>query len=385
MNVRFAKEEDLNQIKYIWKYCFNDSDSFMNYYFEDKYKKENTLVVEEDNKLVSSLQLNQYNIVLNNKVYAVSYVVGVSTLPEGRGMGYMKILMKRALEDMYERGQLVSILMPIDYRLYRYYGYEHCYDQLEYKIDIELLKDFKTNGKFKRACTEDISYLISIYNNSIKGKNGFTLRDESYFKNLFKEIESEDGYIYIHHGESGFDGYIVYLIMNGNLYVREIFYENIDSLSSILKFLYNHNTQYKNVIISSPLDDKIRFIFPNLKDIDIKVKPFMMGRIINFEKFIKSLEVNNLSCNFNLKVEDKFIDENNKIFNISIENNKIDVVDSDKEDICIDINTLSQLAFSYIDVDEAVFLNKIKIKNENSLIYLKQIFNNKINYINEYV
>lgn len=385
MNIRFAKEEDLNQIKYMWKYCFNDSESFMNYYFESKYKKENTLVVEEEDKIVSSLQLNQYNIDLNDKTYDVSYVVGVSTLPEARGRGFMKKLMQNALNEMYKKDQLISILMPIDYRLYRYYGYEHCYDQLEYKIDIELLKDFKINGRFKKASAEDVNCLISIYNNSIKGKNGFTVRDEIYFENLFKEIESENGYIYIHHGQFGFDGYIVYLIVDGNLYVREIFYENIDSLSSMLKFLYNHNTQFKNVIISSPLDDKIRFIFPNLRNIDIKIKPFMMGRIINFEKFIKSLKVNNINCRFNLKVEDKFIDENNKIFNIFIENNKIDIFNSDSEDAIIDVNTLSQLAFSYIDVDEAVFLNKLKIKNENCIEYLKQIFSKKKNYINEYV
>ena len=47
----------------------------------------NTIVVEEDGEIVSSLQLNQYKIKLNNKVYDTSYVVGVSTFPEARGEG----------------------------------------------------------------------------------------------------------------------------------------------------------------------------------------------------------------------------------------------------------------------------------------------------------
>ncbi len=30
--------------------------------------------------------------------------------------------------------------MPIDYRLYRRFGYEHCYDQIEYTINTDDLK-----------------------------------------------------------------------------------------------------------------------------------------------------------------------------------------------------------------------------------------------------
>ena len=83
--------------------------------------KDNTVVVEDENEIVSSLQLNQYKIQLNNKEYDSSYVVGVSTLPEARGRGYMKHIMDFTLNELYRKNQLVSILMPIDYRLYRKY------------------------------------------------------------------------------------------------------------------------------------------------------------------------------------------------------------------------------------------------------------------------
>ena len=61
----------------------------MNYYFENKYKAENTLLVEDED-IIASLGLNQYKIKLNNKEYDASYVVGVSTLPNARGNGCMK-------------------------------------------------------------------------------------------------------------------------------------------------------------------------------------------------------------------------------------------------------------------------------------------------------
>ncbi|MBH7144116.1 GNAT family N-acetyltransferase, partial [Clostridioides difficile] len=373
MEIRYAKEEEIESIKDIWSYCFNDTESFMKYYFNDKYKSENTVVALDEGKIISSLQLNQYKLLLNSKVYNTSYVVGVSTLPEGRGAGYMNKVMKFTLNELYKKGQLVSILMPIDYRLYRRFGYEHCYDQIEYTINTDDLKNFKSSGKMIKSNLSQIDDLIQIDRTFLNEVNGNVLKDEHYYENLFKEIQSEDGFLYIHEGNEK-DGYIVYFLQEDKMFVRELFYKNIDALKSMLKFIYNHNTQCKIVTISTPTIDKIRFILDNPKDSDIKIKPFMMGRVINVKKFIEDIDIEkDINSSFNLLIEDKFIDENNGLFKISIQNKKVSVEQLDKKgaekpqedfDIKLDINTLTQLSFSYIDVNEAIFLNDIKDVSE---------------------
>ncbi|HHY0136644.1 TPA: GNAT family N-acetyltransferase [Clostridioides difficile] len=394
MEIRYAKEEEIESIKEIWSYCFNDTESFMKYYFNDKYKSENTVVALDEGKIISSLQLNQYKLLLNSKVYNTSYVVGVSTLPEGRGAGYMNKVMKFTLNELYKKGQLVSILMPIDYRLYRRFGYEHCYDQIEYTINTDDLKNFKSSGKMIKSNLSQIDDLIQIDRTFLNGVNGNVLKDEHYYENLFKEIQSEGGFLYIHEGNEK-DGYIVYFLQEGKMFVRELFYKNIDALKSMLKFIYNHNTQCKIVTISTPTIDKIRFILDNPKDSDIKIKPFMMGRVINVKKFIEDIDIEkDINSSFNLLIEDKFIDENNGLFKISIQNKKVSVEPLDKKgaekpqedfDIKLDINTLTQLSFSYIDVNEAIFLNDIKDVSEETLETLNCIFSKKNNYINEYI
>ncbi|WP_131082761.1 GNAT family N-acetyltransferase, partial [Clostridioides difficile] len=392
MEIRYAKEEEIESIKEIWSYCFNDTESFMKYYFNDKYKSENTVVALDEGKIISSLQLNQYKLLLNSKVYNTSYVVGVSTLPEGRGAGYMNKVMKFTLNELYKKGQLVSILMPIDYRLYRRFGYEHCYDQIEYTINTDDLKNFKSSGKMIKSNLSQIDDLIQIDRTFLNEVNGNVLKDEHYYENLFKEIQSEDGFLYIHEGNEK-DGYIVYFLQEDKMFVRELFYKNIDALKSMLKFIYNHNTQCKIVTISTPTIDKIRFILDNPKDSDIKIKPFMMGRVINVKKFIEDIDIEkDINSSFNLLIEDKFIDENNGLFKISIQNKKVSVEQLDKKgaekpqedfDIKLDINTLTQLSFSYIDVNEAIFLNDIKDVSEETLETLNCIFSKKNNYINE--
>ena len=101
MEIRFARECEKDNIMEIWDYCFNDGPKFTDYYFNNKYKNYNTIVVEEEAEIVSSLQLNQYRIQLNNQIYNTSYVVGVSTLPEARGRGYMKYMMEFMLNELY--------------------------------------------------------------------------------------------------------------------------------------------------------------------------------------------------------------------------------------------------------------------------------------------
>ena len=388
MNIRYARENETNSIKEIWKYCFNDSQRFMDYYFRNKYSRCNTVVVDDKEEIVSSLQLNQYQLKLNNKIYDTSYIVGVSTFPQVRGMGHMKNIMEFTLEELYKKGQLVSILMPIDYRLYRKYGYEHCYDQIEYNIDIEDLKRFKINGRLHKVDNSYVRDLIDINNNFLENLNGNVIRDEYYYENLFEEIKSEDGHIYIHE-DNGYEGYIIYFLNGDTMFVRELYYNNIESLKSMLKFIYNHNTQCKKVTISSPINDKIRFILDNPKNCEIKIKPFMMGRIINFKKYLETLEVSKeADFTANILLEDDFISGNNGVFKIEAKDGKVSV-EKVKEgyDITFSINTISQLAFSYIDFNEALTLsNRDESQVRGEVINLfNLIFNKKDNYINEYI
>ncbi|KHS56255.1 MULTISPECIES: GNAT family N-acetyltransferase [Terrisporobacter] len=385
MNIRFASECDQNNIMEIWNYCFNDGPKFTEYYFNNKYKNYNTIVVEEEANIVSSLQLNQYKIKLNDKEYSTSYVVGVSTLPEARGRGYMKHIMDFTLNELYKKDQLVSILMPIDYRLYRKYGYEHCYDQIEYEINMEDLRGFKSLGCLKKASLNHINEMINIEESFLENLNGIVVRDENYYKNLFKEVESEDGHIYIHENE-GSDGYIIYFINGESIFVRELYYKNINALKGMLRFIYNHNTQCKKVNITSPVDDKIRFILSNPRTVTMKLKPFMMGRIINFKSFLESLNIEgNNQSSLIISLKDDYIKENNKIFKITLENNQLSVEEGKFDyDVEFNINTISQLAFSYISAKEAYLLNNLK-ENKEAIEFLDLIFTKKENYINEYI
>ena len=380
MNIRYAKPIDKDQVVSVW-----------NYYFENVYDENNTIIIEENDEVLSALQLNKYTIDLRDNKYDVSYVVGVSSKPEVRGLGYMKHLMTYTLEELYKNGEIVSLLMAIDYRLYKRYGFDHCYDQIQYNLRTDELLGFRLSSKLRKATFEDAETLSRIYTKAMESLNGYAVRDEAYFNRFIKEVSSESGYIYI---DEENNSYIAYYIQGDTFFVRELIYNNISSLKSMLGYIYNHNTQCKKTVINAPVDDKIKLIIANLKTCEIKLIPFMAGRVINFEKYIESLN----SCNIDtqkinnkyikIKVIDKYIKQNNSVFKISVCDNKIKIQRVEEDcDIELDINSITQLAFSYLNTDEIFMLNEI---DESSLIntqkeLLNALFEKRINYIDELV
>lgn len=391
MNIRYAKPIDKEQVVSVWNYCFEDGEDFVKYYFENVYDENNTIIIEENDEVLSALQLNKYTIDLRDNKYDVSYVVGVSSKPEVRGLGYMKHLMTYTLEELYKNGEIVSLLMAIDYRLYKRYGFDHCYDQIQYNLRTDELLGFRLSSKLRKATFEDAETLSRIYTKAMESLNGYAVRDEAYFNRFIKEVSSESGYIYI---DEENNSYIAYYIQGDTFFVRELIYNNISSLKSMLAYIYNHNTQCKKTVINAPVDDKIKLIIANLKTCEIKLIPFMAGRVINFEKYIESLN----SCNIDtqkinnkyikIKVIDKYIKQNNSVFKISVYDNKIKIQRVEEDyDIELDINSITQLAFSYLNTDEIFMLNEI---DESSLIntqkeLLNVLFEKRINYIDELV
>lgn len=391
MNIRYAKPIDKEQVVSVWNYCFEDGEDFVKYYFENVYDENNTIIIEENDEVLSALQLNKYTIDLRDNKYDVSYVVGVSSKPEVRGLGYMKHLMSYTLEELYKNGEIVSLLMAIDYRLYKRYGFDHCYDQIQYNLRTDELLGFRLSSKLRKATFEDAETLSRIYTKAMESLNGYAVRDEVYFNRFIKEVSSESGYIYI---DEENNSYIAYYIQGDTFFVRELIYNNISSLKSMLAYIYNHNTQCKKTIINAPVDDKIKLIIANLKTCEIKLIPFMAGRVINFEKYIESLN----SCNIDtqkinnkyikIKVIDKYIKQNNSVFKISVCDNKIKIQRVEEDyDIELDINSITQLAFSYLNTDEIFMLNEI---DESGLIntqkeLLNALFEKRINYIDELV
>ena len=102
------------QIIDLWKICFNDSNEFMNLFFQCIYKEENALVIKQGEEIVSALQLLPYKMNYQGLDIPISYIYGVCTKTSERNKGLMHQLLQNAFEEALWRGDSLVVLIPAE-------------------------------------------------------------------------------------------------------------------------------------------------------------------------------------------------------------------------------------------------------------------------------
>ena len=102
------------ELKKLWKLCFNDSDRFIQFYFDNIYQNQNSLVFLNENHdfPVAFLQIIPYQIKIGQNLYNAGYISGAMTHPEYRHKGYMHKLLTASFEEMRKKGYDYTFLIP---------------------------------------------------------------------------------------------------------------------------------------------------------------------------------------------------------------------------------------------------------------------------------
>lgn len=387
MNIRTAKPNEKKAIIKLWEYCFDDSPNFVHWFFDTRYQHENTLVVCNYGRICSALQLLPYNISIRGKNMETSYIVGVSTWPEDRGKGYVSKLLYKSLEEMRERKQWVSILLPFNYNFYRKYGWETCYSYNLYTGHINnffnYLEGTHIHGDIRPiSLPEDLEDLNKCYSYYTKDLNGYVIRNKQDWNRILSDarIDGGDGYIFKKDNQTM--GYMFLVNDQDGLSIREICCKDIDTYKEMLKIALNFSLENKKVFLQhklglSPL--------PQIIELDVikQEKPFVMGRIVDVEKALKNLPIRD-DDELVIQVIDPLLEWNNISINLKGNENRLLVSPTNKSpDFVIQISVLSQLLWGYYTVEQAIRYKKIQINNKDKIKALENIFYDTIPYIYE--
>ncbi|EFM39503.1 hypothetical protein HMPREF0379_0802 [[Eubacterium] yurii subsp. margaretiae ATCC 43715] len=390
-----TSENEETQVKNLWKYCFDDTDEYMDYYFTKRYEFENNYIIKDDDEVISSLMTNKYSLKINDEIKNVSYIVGVSSSAVHRGGGYASILIKRTLTELYEKGEDITMLMPIDSYIYTRYGFANIYNMLELDIPIDRIKINKTNLKAVYYEDDIMEHPIEIYNKSMSSIGSYFARDDSYFQNLIDEVKLEGGNIIICYED---DSPIAYMIFYPKYeggetgFVREIFSLKKSGYDKLMEIVKSHYTQIKNVIVHSYEKSNVFYYFNADNKITYKIKPFMMSRVLNAKKIFQEQINANLRYvafeggNLKIKLIDEIIQENNKVFEIRSNKDNgfiLDISDS-TEDFEMSIYDFSRLVFGYINWEILLFEKNIELSDAKKFL-LNLLFQKKNSYFNDYV
>lgn len=111
--IRFASQEETEELKRIWHACFSDPDSYVNSHYTNRGDTMRTLVYQtEDGQIVSMLDMVDITVQWNGQQYPAFYIYAASTLPDHQGKHYMHQLIEEACSIGEREGMVASILIP---------------------------------------------------------------------------------------------------------------------------------------------------------------------------------------------------------------------------------------------------------------------------------
>ena len=96
MIIRKLEQNEHGKTRELWEQVFpEDTKEFLDYYYFVKARDNQIYVIEEEGEIRSMLQLNPYEIRIENRVFPSFYIIAVATQKEYRGRGYMGALPAR--------------------------------------------------------------------------------------------------------------------------------------------------------------------------------------------------------------------------------------------------------------------------------------------------
>ena len=339
----------------------------------------------EGETLVSQFAAYPLEMNIHSVVYPIAFITSVSTYPEYSGMGLMAKLMKRSLTEMRENGQSLSLLYPYSIPLYRRKGWEIVSDKMSYRIrDVQLPKNLEVPGYVRRVSWENADFM-DLHAQFAKQTHGCLFRNNLAWDEYWRWDE-DDTTVAIYYREDGSPrGYMVYLLKDDIMFIKEMIYLDMESRKGLWKYIGAHESMVDEVRGSNYFSEPIAFSFED-SDIKESIRPYIMGRIVDLEMFIRDYRFNQgFKGTFTLHISDRFLEWNNRSMTLMVSDGKAVVEEGESEhSAAMTIGTLTTLMLGYKRASELAALEKIEAEPE-TLHLLDYAFIYKKPYISDYI
>ncbi|MEG2597831.1 MAG: GNAT family N-acetyltransferase, partial [Oscillospiraceae bacterium] len=199
----FAGTDDIAGLKELWYRCFDIDGAYGDFYFQNRFVPEDTLICRKNEQIAAMLTLAEVAI-SGERGY---YLYALATLPEFRNQGIMRAMIRRSEEEIRRRNGTFSCLRPVSSDLFS------MYEKLDYETDF-----FRFFGTLKREEAEKAIFSFRLcefedfYRRRLdylkKQKNPVThSRKEHLF--IYRDLEKSGGGVVLYE-EDGKEQYIAY-------------------------------------------------------------------------------------------------------------------------------------------------------------------------------
>jgi predicted acetyltransferase len=331
----------------------------------------------EDGELTAFTHLIPRSMRINGASLGFGAVSPVASSALHRRKGHAAALMRRALEQMRERGQVLSGLYTPHPALYRRYGWEVAGDGRRYEFspkDLQLTAQPSQRGRLRYVNADDWARLDAVYRRYAEERNGPLERDEMWWRNwIFGSWMGRAEAIVWQDASSQDQGYLLYFdrVSGGpdETRVPELIALTGDAYLNLITVLGQHDIRDK-ITLRAPLDDPLQLLFADTERLKITERFTVMLRVVDVEAALRArpLADPSLSTELTLEVVDVSAPWNQGTWRLRAGEARllVDKVPGDGE-LRLDARVLASLFNGYVKPSRAAGAGLLQAATEDSL------------------
>lgn len=396
MIIRKLEQNEHGKTRELWEQVFpEDTKEFLDYYYFVKARDNQIYVIEEEGEIRSMLQLNPYEIRIENRVFPSFYIIAVATQKEYRGRGYMGALLRECMQEMYSKKVPFTFLMPAAEAIYLPYDFRYIYNQAVGKIEKDETAEKQKNilrendvlpgekrtdcQKEKLECTDamlwDAEQMADFFKENFEGKwQVYAERSSEYYRTMILEQQSEQGGVRLIKSGETITGMFAYA-GEGAPEVREpLFLQGYEEeIVRQIRLLQKDSGKPVRVYAAPP---SVRTDF----------RPVIMARIICLKQFLPALTVPEemeMACSF--AVIDPLVTQNSRIWKLysGPDEQEIHVCETEDSEGVLPVAELTDLLFGRTPIEEIekrpdVILTEHLKEELEKIVKLERVFFNEI-------
>lgn len=395
-SIRDLTTDDVDQYNALLRYAFQvtEQDLIKAGWCEEEIKQSKFPVLEradilgcyDGETLVSQFAVYPLKMNIYNSTYQVGFITSVATYPEYSGKGIMSRLMKKSLIRMQEKRQSLALLYPYSIPLYRMFGWEIISNKISYNIkDRQIPSGEKTPGYVHRVDWDNKDFM-NLHTRFAQQTHGCLFRNSLAWEEYWR-WDYDDTVVAIYYSEKGKPlGYMVYLIRNDIMYIKEMIYLNREAQKGLWEYIHAHDSMIDEVRGSTYFNEPVAF---DMDDGDIKetIRPYIMGRIVDIELFLSQYRCAPLeqSVCIAFEIADPILDWNNRTFHILFHEGRCTLTDAPAEyRVSMSIATFTTLLLGYKTAIQLYRRERIK-GSERSIQRLDDVILHESPHISDYI
>lgn len=347
-------------------------------------------------ELKATGRLYRYRQALHGRLVPMGGVASLTVPLEERRKGYISRLLHTMLREMRDEQVPVSCLNPFLYPLYRHFGWEHAFDMRTWTLSLSepLLSERVPGetGRIRRASEQDIPTLNALHETYSLTRNGYQQRSEAYWQERILQHPYEGRLRKTFLWEDDCQQPQAYMVLDPaegtKQPIKELIALKTDGLFALLRLLEKDNL-LETVEWSTEPDFPLAALLNNPRAASASEATFM-ARIVDVSLAWQIVSPRAAKGKVRLGVRDEICDWNAGTWEVAVEEKRNDA-DHDANPLHhspvstvtrtpepaqaeADIGTWSQIFYGYLTVEQALFLGKLTVKDENSLNILRNLW-----------